>query len=79
MGNSLYRQPEKSHIFENMINKTYFGYTITHEVCRFLNNPPLLLWVGRKEQGRSKLPYVTLRSETKQGLKQLIKSAMRNG
>lgn len=62
-----------------MANETYFGYTITHEVCRFINNPPLLLWVARKEQGRSKLPFVPLRSETKQGLKQLIKSVVRNG
>lgn len=58
--------------------ETYFGYTITYEECRFINNPPLSLWVARKDQGRSKLPFVTLRSETKTGLKQIIKSVVKD-
>ena len=64
-------------LFENMKIETYFGYTLTYEECRFLNNQPLWLWVARKEQGHSKLPFVTLRSETKAGLKQLIKRIIR--
>ena len=56
-----------------MKNETYFGYAITHEVCRFINNLPILLWVARQDQ------CVTLRSVTKSGLKQLIKSVVRRG
>lgn len=61
-----------------MIQETYYGYSICHKWISFLNNPDLLLWEARKPQGKSKMPFVILRAERKQDLKDMIKALIKN-